>query len=263
KPGPGEVRFEGVRFRRGEREILRGFDLVLEPGSTVALVGPTGSGKSTVLRLLGRLLPVSEGRIVLDGVPLPEWDLAALRRSLATVPQESFLFSDTIASNLAVGKPDAEPEEIRDVAKRARLHDEVESFLDGYDTVVGERGITLSGGQRQRAALARALLRDRARILVLDDSFSAMDTRTEEEVLSAIPADRTVLLVSHRLSTIRRADRVLYLDEGRIREDGTYDELAEAGGLFAAFVERQRILEELTHGLNGHGRANGDGETAA
>lgn len=251
-PGPGELRFENVRFRRGGRDILRGFDAVLPPGQTVALVGPTGSGKSTVLKLLGGLLPVTEGRIVLDGVPLPEWDLAALRGALATVPQESFLFSDTIAANLAVGRTDASPEQIREVARRARLHDEVESFVDGYDTVVGERGVTLSGGQRQRAALARALLRD-ARVLVLDDSFSAMDTRTEEAVLSAIPPDRTVLLVSHRLSTIRRTDRILYLDGGRIMEDGTHDELLAAGGAFAAFVERQRILEELSRGLDGSG----------
>jgi ATP-binding cassette subfamily B protein len=245
--GPGEIRFEGVRVRLGSREALAGLDLVIEPGRTTALVGPTGAGKSTMLKLLARLVQPTEGRILVDGVPIEEWDLAALRGALSFVPQEAFLFSETIARNLSVGRPEADDREIRAVAELAALAAEVDAFADGFESLVGERGVTLSGGQRQRTTLARALLRD-PRILVLDDAFSNMDTGTEEAVLSGV-ADRlrgmTVLLVSHRLSTIRRADRVVYLERGRVVESGTHRELVDAGGAYARFVRRQRLLEEL------------------
>jgi ATP-binding cassette subfamily B protein len=245
--GPGEIRFEGVRVRLGGREVLGGLDLVVEPGRTTALVGPTGAGKSTMLKLLPRLLAPDEGRILVDGVPLEEWDLAALRGALSFVPQEAFLFSETIAKNLSVGRPGAEEREIRAVAELAVLAAEVDAFTEGFESLVGERGVTLSGGQRQRTTLARALLRY-PRILVLDDAFSNMDTGTEEAVLSGVAdrlRDMTVLLVSHRLSTIRRADHVVYVERGRVVESGTHRELVDAGGAYARFVRRQRLLEEL------------------
>jgi ATP-binding cassette subfamily B protein len=255
--GPGEIRFEGVRVRLGGRDVLAGLDLVIEPGRTTALVGSTGAGKSTLLELLARLVAPDEGRILVDGVPLEEWDLAELRSALSFVPQEAFLFSETIAQNLSVGRPGADEREIRAVAELAALAAEVDAFADGFESVVGERGVTLSGGQRQRTTLARALLRQ-PRILVLDDAFSNMDTGTEEAVLSGV-ADRmrgmTVLLVSHRLSTIRRADRVVYLEHGRIVESGTHRELVDAGGAYARFVRRQRLLEALEERRPSNGEA--------
>jgi ATP-binding cassette subfamily B protein len=245
--GDGAIRFEGVTLRRGDRAVLRDLDLTIGAGERVALVGPTGAGKSTALKLLGRLLPPTSGAILLDDVPLEDWPLAALRRELATVPQETFLFSDSLARNVEVGRPGADRDEVVDVARQAHLLDEIEAFQNGFDTVVGERGVTLSGGQRQRATLARALLRE-ARVLVLDDAFANMDTRTEESILSSLPRNRTTILVSHRLSTIRRADRILYLEDGRILEDGTHDELVAQGERYARYVHRQQILEALTGG---------------
>jgi ATP-binding cassette subfamily B protein len=245
--GPGEIRFENVELRLGDRDVLRGLDFAIEPRRVTALVGPTGAGKTTILRLLARLLPPTSGRVLVDGVPVEEWDLPVLRRELSFVPQEAFLFSETIARNLEVGRPGAEEREIRAVAELAALSSEIDTFSEGYESMVGERGVTLSGGQRQRTTLARALLRH-PRILLLDDAFSNMDTGTEETVLSGVAErfrEMTVLLVSHRLSTIRRADRVIYIEHGRVVETGTHRELVDAGGAYARFVHRQRLLEEL------------------
>ncbi len=252
--GHGAIELRGVSLERGGRGILSSIDLSIRPGELVALVGPTGSGKSSLLRLLARLLPPTQGTIVLDGVPLDDWNLVALRRAIAFVPQETFLFSDSIAANLALADPAASRERLREAAVQAKLADEIDA-VGGFDAVVGERGITLSGGQRQRATLARALLRS-PRVFLLDDAFSSMDADTEETILAGIGgrlAGSTVILVSHRLSTIRRASRIVMLEEGRIVEDGPHDELLDAGGAYARFVHRQRILEEL-EGENGAAR---------
>jgi ATP-binding cassette subfamily B protein len=258
-PGQGEIRVEGVRLARDGREILRGVDFRIPAGQLVALVGPTGSGKTTLLRLLARLDEPDEGRITLDGVAIADWNLVGLRGALAFVPQEAFLFSESIAHNVALGSTDVERHEVVRAATVAGLLEEVESFTERWDTIVGDRGVTLSGGQRQRATLARALVRP-ARVLVLDDAFSSMDASTEEAILDEVaPAlrDRTVLLVSHRLSTIRRAERILYLERGAIVEDGTHEELLRRRGRYAEYIRRQLIYERLLarDGLAGAGDA--------
>ncbi|HMB71233.1 MAG TPA: ABC transporter ATP-binding protein, partial [bacterium] len=255
--GPGRIRFADVRLAKGGREILRGVDLEIRPGELTAIVGPTGAGKSSLLKLLARLGDPTSGRIELDGVALTDWNLGELRAALSFVPQEPFLFSESIGRNLAMGRPDATPADIRRVADAAALTDEIDAFREGLESVVGERGVTLSGGQRQRATLARALVRD-ARVLILDDAFANMDTGTEERILSGFRPrlrDLTVVLVSHRLSTIRRADRIVYLEDGRVLEDGTHADLVKRDGPYARFIHRQRVLEELE-------RDGGRGEAA-
>jgi ATP-binding cassette subfamily B protein len=226
----------------------------LEAGQTLALVGPTGSGKSTLVELLPRLREPARGMLWIDGVDVCDMPLEALRASMAIVPQEPFLFSDTVGGNIAFGLNQdwgSQPVRatVRDAAVAAALAPDIARFPRGYDTVVGERGITLSGGQRQRVAIARALVAD-APILVLDDALSAVDTATEEAILKGlrqVRQSRTCLIVSHRVSTVRDADLILVLANGRIVERGTHDALVRLGGLYADMNERQRLEEEVAH----------------
>lgn len=260
RPVRGELRFEGVSFRYGTgAEVLHAIDLVIPAGTVLAITGRTGSGKSTLLNLLPRLHDPSSGRILLDGIDLRELDLEGLRRAIGVVPQEPFLFSDTLAENIRFGRASAPMEEVLRAARLARLEDDLAGFQQGIETRVGERGVTLSGGQRQRTALARALLKDPP-VLLLDDPLSAVDKNTEEALLRSlrqVAAGRTVIIVAHRISTVRAADRIVVLDApegehglpggraGRIAEIGTHDELIAAGGLYAELARRQALAEEL------------------
>jgi ATP-binding cassette subfamily B protein len=221
----------------------------VEPGQTVALVGPTGSGKSTIIALLTRRYDPTSGRILLDGVPLERIPFSRLRAAMGVVPQDAFVFSDTIAGNIALGLPDdvAADGRVEQAARTARLHETITSFPNSYGTRLGERGINLSGGQRQRATLARALIRDPA-ILILDDALSAVDTHTESAILGELRAvlrNRTSLIVSHRVSAVMNADRIFVLDSGRIVERGTHAELIAAGGLYTSLLQRQLLAEDL------------------
>ncbi len=244
----GRLEVKGLTFGYdGGPPVLRDVAFTVEPGTTVALVGRTGSGKSTFLQLLLRLEEPPFGSIRLGGRDLRELPLPLLRRTLVAVPQETFLFSDTLAANVAMGRPGVSRAEVERAAFEAGLGPDLATFPKGLDTIVGERGITLSGGQKQRTALARALLAD-APFLVLDDAFSAVDTETEEKILEAVKArsgTRTIFLVSHRLSTIQHADSVVVLEKGRVVETGTHEELLRAGGLYAELAERQRLSEEV------------------
>jgi ATP-binding cassette, subfamily B, multidrug efflux pump len=243
----GAVSFRQLTFRyRPEAPlVLEGISLDVASGQTIAIVGKTGSGKSTLLSLLARLHDPPPGTVLIDGIDVRELPLATLRRAIGFVPQEPFLFSDTIAENVAFGALDALDEDrVRTVAEIARLDHDVMEFPQGYGTRIGERGITLSGGQRQRTAIARALYIN-PRILVLDDSLSAVDTHTEDEILEGlrdVRRARTTFIVSHRISTVRDADRIVVLDQGRIVEQGIHDELVAAGQLYA-MLHRQQLLE--------------------
>jgi ATP-binding cassette subfamily B protein len=255
----GAIEFRSLNFGYGERRILHDISARIEPGQTVALVGPTGSGKSTLIALLARLHDPPPGTVFIDGVDVRRIPLATLRRAIGFVPQEPFLFSDTVADNVAFGF-DARPvssgdngasgsrqTKIEAAAAVARLDKDVADFPKGYATMVGERGITLSGGQKQRTALARAIVID-PRILILDDALSAVDTYTEEEILSRLHSmmrERTSIIVSHRISTVRRADHILVLDNGAIAERGSHDELIRHGGLYAELHKKQLLEEEL------------------
>jgi ATP-binding cassette, subfamily B, multidrug efflux pump len=247
--GAIEVRDLVFTYPGSDRPVLDHVSLRIERGETVALVGGTGSGKSTLISLLPRLHQPPPGTVFVDGIDVRQIPLASLRGAIGYVPQEPFLFSDSIADNIAFGvEPAADSEaRLREAARVSRLDKDVEGFPKGYETLVGERGITLSGGQKQRTALARALMMN-PRILILDDALSAVDTYTEEEILGRlreVMRQRTSIIVAHRISTVRHADRIVVLDRGRIAESGSHDELVRAGGLYAALYRKQLLEEEL------------------
>jgi ABC-type multidrug transport system fused ATPase/permease subunit len=233
----GHVAFEGVRFTYGRgEEVLHGIDLDVPAGTTVALVGHTGAGKSTIAKLLARFYEPTHGRLTIDGVDLNDVTQASLRRQLGVVPQEGFLFAGTVAENIAFGRPDATADEIVRSARTVGAHDFILRLEDGYETQLGERGARLSLGQRQLVAFARALLAD-PRILILDEATSSVDIGTErriEEALDVLLADRTAFIIAHRLSTIRDADLIVVLEHGRVVEQGSHDELLAARGLYTS-----------------------------
>jgi ATP-binding cassette subfamily B protein len=245
EPLRGEVEFRGVRVEQAGRPAIDGLSLRIKAGTTVAIVGPTGCGKTTLVSLIPRLRDPNAGTVLIDGVDVREFDPAALRQSIGYVPQETFLFSTTLADNIAFGERGAEPARIEAAATAAGLASDIAGFPLGYETMVGERGISLSGGQKQRTAIARALLRQ-PRILILDDALSSVDTVTEDRILHALTqerAGRTAILISHRVSTVKDADWIVVLEAGKIAEQGTHGELLALNGAYAHLYQKQ-LLEE-------------------
>ena len=231
----------------GDEEVLKDVSLHVPAGTSLAIVGPTGSGKSTLVSLVPRIYDAEPGTVLIDGRPIRDFPLAVLRRNIGFVPQETFLFSDTIRDNIAFGAENASDQDVCHAAEAANIAAEIESFPDGYNTLVGERGLTLSGGQKQRAAIARAVVRS-PRILILDDALASVDTQTEDRILNhlrEIMQGRTTIFISHRVSTVRNADRIAVLHDGQIVEYGTHDELIEHDGYYTELYNKQLLEEEL------------------
>ena len=243
----GEIEFRHLNFSYNSSPVLHDINLRVPAGSSLAIVGPTGSGKTTLVSLIPRIYDAEPGAVLIDGVPIREYPIAGLRRNIGYVPQETFLFSETVRENIAFGKDDATDNEVRSAAQAASIAEEIEGFPEQYRTLVGERGITLSGGQKQRAAIARAIIRN-PRILILDDALSSVDTHTEDKILNhlrEIMRGRTTIFISHRVSTVRNADRIAVLHAGRIVELGTHDELVAKDGYYTDLYNKQLLEEEL------------------
>jgi len=239
----GDIVFKNVSFGYGEGYVLKNISFYVKPGQTIAIVGQTGSGKTTLTELVNRTYDVTEGSIEIDGVDVREWNLTSLRSQISKIEQDIFLFSRSVAENIAFGTPDATQEQIEQAAREAQAHDFIMSFKDGYQTVIGERGVTLSGGQRQRLALARAFLSN-PRILILDDSTSAIDSATEDEIQKALrraQQGRSTLLITHRLSQIRWADHILVLDQGQVVASGSHDVLLRRSPVYRRIFARYDV----------------------
>jgi ATP-binding cassette subfamily B multidrug efflux pump len=248
-PIAGDIEFRNLTFAYpGVPAVLHDVNLHIPAGSSLAIVGPTGSGKSTLVSLIPRLHDAPPGTVLIDGEPVRHFTLSTLRKSIGFVPQETFLFSETIRQNIAFGRPDASPEQVEEAASIAHISTEILEFPKGFDTEVGERGLTLSGGQKQRTAIARAIIRD-PKILILDDALASVDTYTEERILNGLKRvmeGRTTIFISHRISTARSADQIAVLVAGRIAELGTHDELLARNGYYTSLFEKQRLEEELS-----------------
>jgi ATP-binding cassette subfamily B multidrug efflux pump len=243
----GEIEFRGLNFSYDEKTVLRDLNLRIPAGSSLAIVGPTGSGKTTLVSLIPRIYDAAPGMVRIDGRPIREYSIASLRKSIGFVPQETFLFSDRIRENIALGVDTATDQEIHHAAEAANIAADIESFPEGYQTLVGERGITLSGGQKQRTAIARALIRN-PQILILDDALSSVDTHTEDKILNHlrdVMRGRTTIFISHRVSTVRNADRIAVLHGGAIVELGTHEELLALNGYYTDLYNKQLLEEEL------------------
>ncbi len=243
----GGVRFEGVSLTLEGRTLLKDLTLTVPPGMTLGITGRTGAGKSLMLSLIPRLLDPTKGRVLLDGVDVRALSLAELRKAVGVVPQEPFLFSESLAENIAFGLERVEMDRVVEAARLAGIHEEIQRFPNGYETLLGERGVTLSGGQRQRVALARALAK-RPKVLILDDALSAVDTETEARILQGLKTvlgRQTTFLISHRTATLRHADWIIVLEDGQIVEEGTHESLLEAGGLYAELDRIQHLKEEV------------------
>jgi ATP-binding cassette subfamily B protein len=247
----GRVRFEGVHFGyEPGREILTGLDIDIAPGTSCAIVGPSGAGKSTIARLLYRFYDPSDGRILIDGQDIAEVGQKSLRAAIGIVPQDTVLFNDTIGYNIGYGRGGASQDEVEGAARGAAIDSFIGALPDGYESMVGERGLKLSGGEKQRVAIARTLLKNPP-ILVLDEATSALDSRTEQaiqETLDRVAETRTTIMIAHRLSTIVNADQIVVLDQGRVVERGTHDQLLDEDGLYAELWQRQaeaQLAEEI------------------
>ena len=252
----GEIEFRNLSFsyagngssgNHDSNEVLHGINLRIPEGSSLAIVGPTGSGKTTLVNLISRIYDAAPGMVLIDGHPIREFPLETLRAGIGFVPQETFLFSNTVRENIAFGKTGATDDEVKAAADGASISGDIEGFPEQYKTLVGERGITLSGGQKQRAAIARAIIRD-PRILVLDDALASVDTHTEDKILGhlrEVMGGRTTILISHRVSSVRNADRIAVLHSGRIVELGTHDELVARDGYYTELYNKQLLEEEL------------------
>ena len=248
-PVTGDIEFRNLNFAYpGGPPVLQNVNLHIPAGSSLAIVGPTGSGKSTLVGLIPRLHDAPAGEVLIDGRPIRSFTLEELRKSIGFVPQETFLFSDTIRQNIAFGTPGASSQQVEDAATVAHIATEILEFPRGFDTLVGERGVTLSGGQKQRTAIARAVIRD-PKILILDDALASVDTYTEERILGGLRQgmnDRTTVFISHRISTARNADKIAVLVAGRIAEFGAHEELLARNGYYTSLFEKQRLEEELS-----------------
>jgi ATP-binding cassette subfamily B protein len=243
----GAIEFRGLNFAYDGKQVLRDLNLRIPAGTSMAIVGPTGSGKTTLVNLIPRIYDAAPGMVLVDGRPIREFSLASLRKNIGFVPQETFLFSDRIRENIALGVESATDQQIHEAAEAANIAQDIESFPEQYQTMVGERGITLSGGQKQRTAIARALIRN-PRILILDDALSSVDTHTEDKILNhlrEVMQGRTTIFISHRVSTVRNADRIAVLHDGRVVESGTHDELLALNGYYNDLYNKQLLEEEL------------------